>query len=983
MRLYSRAQSEDPVLQESLLAIAHGMSEMTLGKLLGEIVQHKSRFQSLFSTMDAMRTAQRRLHDTLGIAEGTTLETLLARHFTYSDTELATLRQITNLLLSGTATDQKTGAGLATWLENAGNHTASSSAQLHAYIKLFLTDEMEARKQRSMFGKATLDDAQAEAVFAEQARVLAFHEAWKSLKILRSTTDMLLVAQALLVLYEHLKRQQGQMDYDDLILTARNLLQKPDIAAWVLFKLDGGIDHVLIDEAQDTSPVQWEIVTAITQEFFVGLGRSENERSLFVVGDEKQSIYSFQGADPAALGRMQTYFSRQINDAGKSVQSLALLRSFRSTREVLAVVDSVFAAPAARQGLTFGDGTLEHIATRTQHPGTVELWPLITPPERSGDEVQERTQPPVSLLASRIADTIQDWLARGMQLPAKGRTVHAGDIMVLVRTRTVFVDRLVRALKRRGVPVAGHDRMELGENLVVEDMVALGQCLLLPEDDLTLASLLKSPFFNVSEEELYQLAQGRGKATLWQRLREHENGQGALARAYAMLAALRSKADFFSPYELYSYVLDTLGARGRIIGRMGDEYNDPMDEFLGQALLYERSHTPSLQGFIHWLGASRSEIKRDMEQSRGAVRIMTVHGAKGLQAPIVILPDTASVPTSKDVLLWLEEAHKAPLPLWPRSRSNEEKTCSTLRSDKYQAELCEYRRQLYVALTRAEDMLFICGATSQKQAHASSWYQHVRDAMEKDGTSFDYANQQQGFRIGAEPAFSGKAATSAADTAQDKTSDNEWAFLAANAPSEPSPSFPLTPSRLTAEEPAAASPLAGAGTLYQRGTLIHRLLQYLPGMAAERRAQAASQIAHLYRNSLDDSVRTACINEAMHIIEHPPYDFLFGKDALAEAPVAGCIQVGSKQVAVAGQIDRLYIGATDVWVVDFKTGRNAPSNSREVPLAYLQQMRLYQQLMASLYPEKHIHCGILWTAAPALHVLDEALLDEVDLSTYI
>jgi ATP-dependent helicase/nuclease subunit A len=974
MRLFSKAQAEDSGLLASLHAIAHGISEFTVQKLLEEIVRFKSRFLALFSGYDAVNGAIADVYAQLGISQDTNIEMLLAQHFTYDAKTLSSLREITSLLVQGKKDDKLTGEGLAAWLEHA--QSPQRSTHIQAYVDSYLTGKGEARK--NFFNKNTLSPQQEEAVLAEKDRVLRLLEAWKTFEVAESTAHMLRVAHELLALYETLKRSQVQMDYDDLILTARNLLERPGIAPWVLFKLDGGIDHVLIDEAQDTSPIQWKIVKALTEEFFSGLGRTDADRSLFVVGDEKQSIYSFQGADPAALGKMQRYFTHRIKDAGMQVQQRALTKSYRSTQAILSATDAVFANASARRGLTFDDSAVEHIIHRREYYGLVEMWPLLTPAEDD-----ENAPPPVLQLARQIASTIRGWLDNGMYIESKKRNIEAGDIMILVRNRRPLADPLIRALKRSGIPVAGHDRMELGENLAIADLIALGQCLLLPEDDLTLACVLKSPICNLSEEDLFTLAHNRGDDRLWTRLYQL-SGKPPFDEAFTLLSDLRSRADFVKPYELYAYLLETLGVRRRITGRMGSEYHDPIDEFLGQALLYERSHTPSLQGFIHWITSSTSEIKRDMEQAHNQVRILTVHGAKGLQAPIVILPDTAGLPPPKEVFLWQED-ETMPLPFWPRAKSNDNALCTSLRQQKRQAALQEYRRQLYVALTRAEDQLYICGALSKENASEESWYSLIKAGLEPVAQKFEH-EKGEGLRLGELPAAAKAFASAPAKTTVDSPAvpvDLQLAFLRTRAPNEPNPPQPLVPSRMAAEEPAAASPLTGDTHFYQRGTLIHRLLQYLPEVAEIKRAQAGANIAALYRKSMPQDVLDACVREAMHIITHPPFAFLFGEGSLAEAPVAGCVDINGRQVAVAGQIDRMHIGEKEVWIVDFKSNRTAPDDLRQIPAAYLSQMRLYQLLMQRIYPEKKVCCGLLWTAVPKLTPLDEALLDEVDTNTYI
>jgi len=953
LRLFARAQEEDPRLQSAIAAITQGAGEWSFHTLMRAIIQHKRRIRSIVAQENGAEQSAHTVAQLLNIPPWGTLKSLIEAHFSYDEAMLAQWRRIVRILRDGDEKEQKTGQGITQWLANKNQWETMAPD----YINLFLTQKGAPRV--SLHKKGTLVDADLiDAIKAEQERVWRFNDAWKALETAKRTAHMLHIAEALLAIYGSLKRARALMDFDDLILTAKALLQKPGIAPWILFKLDGGIDHILVDEAQDTSPEQWSIIDALTQEFYAGLGRKEIERSLFVVGDEKQSIFSFQGADVQALGKMQRYFSERIKDAAKTLHHVALTHSFRSTKEVLSAVDTVFAQPQAKAGLMFEDVALTHEPTRLEQPGLVEVWPLIEPKE--DDAVSASTQ-----LARAVADNIGRWLKDGV--------ASAGDIMILVRNRTSLVDKLVRALKRRNIPVAGIDRMALGDNLAVQDLIALGQCILLPEDDLTLAAALKSPVFDVSEEALFQLAWRRGGQSLWERLRHHPAGE----KAFALLTDLRAKADFISPYELYAYALDTLGARRRFTGRMGEEYHDPIDEFLGQALLYERSHPPSLQGFLHWLSSSESEIKRDMEQSKDAVRIMTVHGAKGLQAPIVILPDTVEIPRLKDTLLWYD-GDKGTLPFWPLSSDRDDAFCAGLRDAQKEAMYAEYRRLLYVALTRAEDRLYICGATNREKINEQCWYQLVSGGLKPLATPFEMP-WGEGLRMGRHPVRREATAQDLhqsheilrlASLAQD---DNMFAFLQNPASVEPTPPRPLSPSRMP-EEPAAASPLA-ANALYQRGNLIHKLLQYLPDIPAADRECAAEAIAsvHQYPEA------TECIREAMGIIAHPQFAFIFGEGTLAEVPVAGCITVGGKPVAISGQIDRLYIGE-EVWIVDFKSNREPPE---AIPHAYLRQLGLYRLLLRAIYPQKTVRCALLWTVAARITAIDDRLLDEALSGSYI
>jgi len=966
IQLFTRAQTGSGVLRNAIAYLASTAGESRIDLLLKEMIQNKRKFLSLFDKVRDVDHAVAMIWESLAINRNCSVSELIAEHFKYDDKTITTLRAIANLTLQSPAkTDQQTGRGLAEWFEKP--HLQETL--LESYLNVFLTAKYTPRT--TLFTKKTLPDADLiTSLLAEQERVEKFYEQLSSLKVAKLSECMLITANQLLVFYGELKRVRAALDYDDLVLGASALLNRKAIAPWILFKLDGGIDHILVDEAQDTSPEQWQIIEALTQEFFAGNGRKDTDRSLFIVGDEKQSIYSFQGADVAALGKMQHYFTARIKDAAKEVQTLTLTRSFRSTPEVLTAVDAIFASPAARNGLMFSDGELAHIPTRSSHKGLVEVWPVIQADEDS----------PIShgtLLARHIAETISGWFTGGMQLESKTRAVEPGDIMILVRNRTSLVDKLVRTLKRKNIPVAGIDRMKLGDNLAVKDLIALAQFLLLPEDDLTLAALLKSPMFNLAEEQLFDLSWQRGRQSLWDSMRSLAEQEEHFADIVNQLTDWRAKVDFVSPFELYSYVLDCCGARKKILGRMGQEYDDPIDEFLVQTLAYEQSHTASMQGFLHWINASESVIKRDMEQVKNAVRIMTVHAAKGLQAPIVILPDTTELPTQKERLLWHHDNNVA-MPLLPPSSDKDDDLCRSIRNTQREAMLAEYRRQLYVALTRAEDMLFICGASGKENVNPQSWYALISDGLQPIATTIEMKHGN-GLRLGSVPE------QSSGKPANVKTDSNkipyDFSFIHNPPPVEQSPTKPLSPSRLQDNAPASSSPLKSA-FIFERGKLVHELLQYLPNTEPQTRDALAQYIAKSYP-SMSEDVRNHCIENAISIIGKKEYAFLFQRGSLAEAPVAGNVEIYGKIISVAGQIDRLAIINDTVWVVEYKSNILPPKSAETVPKVYLRQLLLYQKLLAEIYMGKTIRCAILWTSVPEFMPIDNALLDEGLLSSYI
>lgn len=934
------ARTQTPKVEQAVRTLARILNTDDFQALLGDIVSNKFKFQELLGFPGGAEGAIAAVYERLKLAPQTTLESLIDSHFTYDSQSQQDLQVIGKKLLQ--TNDSELGQSILDWLFA----TDSRSEMLSQYLLRFLT--LKNTKRKSICEKSSVSPEEKIILQNEQERVMQFYNARQSLQIAQQSSSVLWLAEAVLAEYDNLKQTHAKMDYDDLILAARQLLRQPGISPWVLYKLDGGIDHILVDEAQDTSPEQWEIVKALTDDFFSGLSRSEAERSLFIVGDEKQSIFSFQGADVSQLAKVHDWFRVRIEDSGKLLKTERLAHSYRSLTHILAAVDAVFATSQASAGIVSGNAPPRHIAHR-EGGGLVELWPAIlnTGEENIGGTGRGYISPS-SQLATALAKTISEWIEE--------KTWCAGDIMILVRTRTGFVDHMIRALKRRRVPVAGVDRMILGKNLAVQDLMALGKIVLLPDDDLTLSALLKSPMFNISEDQLFELAWNRGDKSIWQRLQQMQ------PKAHALLADLLAKADYLLPYAFYAYALDVLGLRGKILGRMGLEYADPIEEFLSQALAYQRENAPSLQGFLHWLDASDSEIKRDMEQAQDAVRIMTVHGAKGLQAPVVILADTIKTPTFRDRPLW-----DGVLPLWVKASDDDSEHSAVLRMAAKDAMFREYYRLLYVAMTRAEDALYICGAASKKPGE-NCWYTLIEQALKPLGAACE-TTTGEGIRMGSLDAIPARKNVTATEIVDHDHGAHDFSFLTRQPPDESAPPKPLAPSH-AGEEPPAASPLKR--NIYQRGLLIHLLLQHLPSIPTDARGNIAKILVQPYREQLPDAEIENCIAESLAVIARFPE--VFSVHSLAEAPVTGTIEVKGEPFVVSGQIDRLAITDSEIWIVDYKTNRMPPENMANIPSAYLRQMAVYQALLKKIYPGRTVRAALLWTAAPRMDTLDEAVL---------
>ena len=907
----------------------------------------------------------------LGVEAGDDDGALVERACADDNLDRAGLSRAAGALGAGGAGDRKNGPTIRAWLDTPVRRAAG----FDDYVRVFLTKKDHPRRPLLSRAAAKTCPEAEEVLEREASRLAALCERRKALAVSVATIDLLRAGQAVDIAYEGVKRRHARLDYDDLVLQASTLLADGAAAAWILFKLDGGLDHILIDEAQDTNPEQWRIIAALAEEFFAGHGARETERTLFAVGDPKQSIYGFQRADPAQFSRWRTHFSERIRAVGKLWRSVDLVVSFRSTAPVLAAVDAVFGAPEARDGLLFDGDWLDHESNRRGQAGVVEVWPIEEP-----TELPElgRWQPPLTRtgtarpsarLARRIAARIREGLDRGEMLPSRARPMAPGDIMILVQRRSRFLEEMVRALKQARVAVAGADRMVLTEQIAVMDLMAFGHFLLLPEDDLNLAVVLKSPLVGWSEDQLYALAEPRGDQTLWRALIEASEHDPWCQRTRAFLGHWLGRADFAPPYELYAELLGAAGARRRLVARLGEQANEPIDEFLARALDYEQAGPPSLQGFLHWLSAGRAEVKRDLDHGRGEVRVMTVHGAKGLQAPIVFLPDTCRVPRLGDPLLWLGE--DGPV-LWPGPRQREDAVCRAARATADRRRDQEYRRLLYVAMTRAEDRLYVCGWRMRHQPPEHCWYELVRRGVTPISVGFDLGGGRTGYRIESPQSAPPDQAVETPSDVEDEAPPPDWLY--APAPVETSPALRLAPSRPSEDEPPVRSPLAdfAAGRIgYRRGDLIHRLLETLPELSVAARRAAAERFLARPLHELAEAERREIADETLAILEAPAFAALFGPGSRAEVPLIGVVGAA----VISGRIDRLVVGEDAILVIDYKTNREPPASVAEVAPAYLRQMAAYRALLRQIYPAKEIRCALLWTEAPRLMPLDPAHLD--------
>ncbi len=986
-------------LAAALGAVAARVSEAEYVEIMGKLLAERSRVARLARDDATLADYIKRLRRQLALPEDGTAAELLAAGCADAAFERETLMRAAQALARGGAGDQKRSVCIASWLSDA----AGRADTFDAYLPAFLTRKREILNNLAGAGARQAMPDIVEVLTREAVRLQALDNTCRSLRLVELTEALLRLGADILARYEAAKRGRAALDYEDLVLCARDLLSRAGAAAWVLYKLDGGIDHVLIDEAQDTNPDQWEVVRLLTGEFFAGEGALERARTVFAVGDAKQSIFGFQRADPAKLAKMRDLFATHAHQAGQRFEQVELIDSYRSVGAVLDAVDHVFAAPPAANGVAPSDHPLRHIPIRVGQPGVVEVWPVVKARESEGDPTDiassdNRLTPPDERLARAIAKHAHGLIASGERLANTGALINAGHIMVLVRRRNALVRALVREFKKVELPVAGVDRMTLLDELAVQDLMALGRFVLLPQDDLNLACLLKSPLIGLDEQALFDLAWKR-EGRLWAVLRTRaEAGEEPCAAAYATLSDWLARADYTPAFEFFSGILGAERGREKLQARLGREAAEPIDEFLSLALEEQRHGAPSLQGFLRALEQGGSEIKRELDENRRAeVRILTVHGAKGLQAPVVYLPDTTRVPRPLHRLLWSDDGETL---LWLPRADDASDAAAKLQEDVKRRETLEQNRLLYVAMTRAADRLYIGGWVGATAPDRECWHNLVMQSFGRDGPAdaperarpqphaFDFAtllDERDGWSGDGWRIRSGDRPLPAGETSPPRPAREPLEDWARRPPSpEPDPPVPLAPSRPFAEdapdaarrpvfEPTVASPFApDRDTRFRRGNVIHSLLRVLPEVPAAERGAAGGRLLASLAADVDDATRAQWLAETLAVLAMPDAAVLFGRDSRAEVPIVGTVRLTAGPYTVSGQIDRLAVSEREVLVVDFKTNRPPPADAAGVPLLYRRQMALYQALLRQIYPRHAVRCLLLWTDGPRLMSLPDA-----------
>jgi len=957
------AAAEPEGLLGRALSIAISMvADRTLKDVIGEAIRKRDLLDAWIAQDGSVTDAIAGLCGALAVDRNDSIERVDAETVDGPNLPVSEWIAIAQALEQGSKLD----CDQAARLRAAARAEGEERAQI--YRGLFLTSASDRRQRVVTRAIETLDPGLAQRLKDELDRVLALFERRKAVVCRDRTAALLVLATRVIRRYQDEKERRGLLDYDGLIDRTLALLERVE-SAWVHYKLDLGIDHVLIDEAQDTSPRQWRIIEALTGEFFVGAGARAVTRTIFAVGDEKQSIFSFQGAAPREFDAMRRTFERLCKSVEQDLQYIPFRHSFRSGPTLLEAVDIVFARSQAHAGLSADNVKTVHEALPDALPGMVEVWDSIRPDDKREieawdapfDDVTETS--PQARLAQKIAHNVRLWTNQG---------ARPGDILVLVRQRGPLFEAIIRALKDEGVEVAGADRLVLTEHIAVMDLMVLADALLLADDDLALATVLKSPLFGLDDDDLFAIA-WRREGSLREALRR--KGEPRFVAAAERLDRYAAWARRETPFGFFARVLGPEDGRRRFLARLGPEANDAIDEFLNLALEYERREAPSLQGFIAWLRTAQADVKRDMEIARDEVRVMTVHGAKGLEAPIVVLADSTTPPAGPP--------HRQPRLLvvpgapdrlvWAAAKATDTAPVAAARERARAEAEDEYRRLLYVALTRAIERLVICGYDGERKRPEGCWYDLVLDALKEvairepsddgDGELWRYRK----IPSGGPPAAAAIPETEAAALP---------AWLSDNAPIEPMAPVPLSPS--SAHDESAIVRAFGTGVerskAMARGTHTHRLLQALPGIPPDARVEAARRYLRGARE-FDDGEREHIVEQVRKLLDDERFADLFRPGSRAEVPIVGRLAQAGATIAVSGQVDRLVVTEQAVLIADYKTNHPAPGRIEDVPPAYVRQLALYRAVLSELFADRPIRAALVWTDTPDLMEVSGALMD--------
>ena len=970
--LVTRSEKHDPALGDRIRELALRFDEGTLRAYLDRCAGAANALEALPAGIAPW------LRGAFGLPSSGTPDAWLAGQCGDDSVDARSLAAIADCCAAWTSAKAgpERAFAIRSWLARTPEWRAATIGDLFA---VFATAKGEMRKDWSTSRALGSVTDLAVRLFDRLAEIIGTHTHMAAADRL---ADGLEVGRAFARAVADRKRREGLVDLDDLIRMTAELLATPGRAEWIRYKLDTRIDHILVDEAQDTNEAQWRIVWALAEEFFAGAGAKDGEtRTLFVVGDYKQAIYGFQGTSPENFSGARKRFFLAAAEAERPFADVPINENFRSSPPVLEIVDEVISR-LGTEALGEGVPDVRHLSSVPGAPGRVVLWPAVPAPVALDDEEDAGEEgwldSATRTLAGKIASSVRLWIDEGID----GEEVHPRDVMILVRKRTDLAGLIVSRLQAAGVPVAGVDRLQLKVPIVVQDLLAAARFALQPLDSLSLGSLLVSPLMGWSHDELIehgwrQNSEGRS-GDLWPHLNKQADANDLLPSglSIAPLKALLNMAGNVTPHRFFETILSgPMRGRAKLLARLGNASLDPVEELVSKALDYQTRHGASLHGFLAAFDRGDVEIKREMDSDADQVRVMTVHGSKGLQAKIVILADATGDPGARKErgLDWPGEAGK--VPLLPVKKSERPEVLARVADALAEQEMQEHWRLLYVAMTRAERMLFVAGALGKRMEEPpeDSWYAAIQPVVEELGEGWEPTTGgvwplECGYVVsGREPRLAKERAVAASVAIPD------WAR--APAPVEPRPLRPLAPSALGEKEAldVPQPPVAphAPGLAAERGVLMHALFERLPPVAAGERREAGERWLERAGAVFDADARGAMLDAVLAVLDDPAHAALFGSGSLAEVPFSAL--VGGR--VVAGSMDRLLVTDDAVRVVDYKTGVVVPSGAGDVPVGYLRQMAAYAGALAVIFPEKRLAAALLFTGGPLLIDLPPELLD--------
>ena len=948
-------------------------AESTFADNINNFVKGFHRFQRLFNYNEGLEGTLQSLAKELSVNIDLTPKSAIQTKINYINQACSTnqLQKLAeNTLKAGKrAADLK--SDIDTFLIE---QTETTFNKLHSH---FMGTSGKAKTAKYVFGKVAEEQAFIEDLFLDcQLNITQAMNNCKSVDSYLLTKAYLHIGWDVIQGYNTLKANCGNLDFDDLISKTASLLQNESQAEWVRYKMDNNITHVLLDEAQDTDSSQWQIVKAIVDEFFNGTDNTQN-RTFFAVGDIKQSIYRFRGAEPQVFAEMREYLTNHQN-GGYKFNIAELQTSFRSSEPILQFVDQVFANEERAKAVDNLASNIKHQAYNVGSNGKVEIWPLIELPKEEKVEIEKedsetdksdfkwqlpklnnnQQQTTATLLAGKTANSIKELLNSNTVLATTEELVKPADIMILLRNRTIMPE-IIAALDKHAIPHSGADEIDLHNDQICEDIINLLKFIANPNDDLSLASTLRSPMFAFTDDELLSLATSKNNGSLWGKLFSNTE----FAETKQVLITLLNS--ILPPYDLIIKALELTEAKGKYICRMANNststattlvrIEESINAFLNSALTWSKANGGTLDTFIHNFLTTPQKVKRELSNTGNCVRLMTAHKSKGLESPVVYLPDTnRDILKSKDSDIWqTEEDGKDTLFLHGRSQNLAPRLEKQLKEAEKSRMESDELRLLYVAITRAKEQLYIGGITGDN----TSWYSHISDAI-AGNKSWKTINGNLTFEQTQQKVEIKQAQSVPLDVIEESLPS--WATT--TAPTEMAKIIEMASNALRQKE--AIKNLANPRVnKFNKGKIVHRLLEVLPNYPANQRNEKGNTFLNAAATEFSKPKQQHMLNSVINIINK--YPNLFGENSKAEVSVSASF--GNK--IIEGIIDRLIVENDIVTIIDYKTNSQVPPIG-EVPAEYKKQMSLYTKAIQAIYPNKIIKTKILWTSSDDLRLED-------------